>query len=293
MAIISTDPSYTFTVTGDRTLTATFEQIPVYTITATIDPPDAGTVTGAGEYQEGTTVTLTATVNDGYKFTGWQENGSVVSTNNPYIFTVTENKALVGMFEEWTTLPDGYQRVEYIQNVNMNTTMRLLTGVIPSMSTGKIEAEIYTDSSTRNILFGGQLATGSYYMYISRSSIQYRFSTTTTTAITKNISIDSKKTKVIVDFSDKTITIGDNIFSGFPVSALKQLILFNYVPSGSMSSGSYGFNGRIYSFKIYNSGELVCELIPCIAPSGDGCYYNTVNKNTYISSDHYNPGPAV
>lgn len=91
---VSTWASYTFTVTGDRTLTAVFEQIPVYTITATIDPPEAGTVTGAGQYQEGATVTLVAAPADGYKFSGWQEGGQTVSTDNPYTFTAEGNRNL-------------------------------------------------------------------------------------------------------------------------------------------------------------------------------------------------------
>ena len=57
-----------------------------------------GTVTGAGNYEEGATATLTATPNTGYKFVSWTKNGEEVSTNAIYEFTVTENVNLVANF---------------------------------------------------------------------------------------------------------------------------------------------------------------------------------------------------
>lgn len=51
-------------------------KVPTYTVTATANPTAGGTVTGGGEYEEGTTVTLTATANEGYTFVNWAENGS-------------------------------------------------------------------------------------------------------------------------------------------------------------------------------------------------------------------------
>lgn len=122
MGTVSTNSTYTFTVTGSRSLTAVFEAvIPTYTITAAIDPPGAGTVTGAGQYQQGEPVTLTAAINDGYSFTGWQENGETVSTDNPYTFTAAGDRAFTAAFAEKpaSRLPAGYTEVEYISNPNL------------------------------------------------------------------------------------------------------------------------------------------------------------------------------
>ena len=58
-----------------------------------------GTVEGAGTYKDNATATLTATPNDGYVFKNWTKNGSVVSTENPYSFTVTEDVELVANFD--------------------------------------------------------------------------------------------------------------------------------------------------------------------------------------------------
>ena len=58
-----------------------------------------GTVEGAGTYKDNATATLTATANDGYVFKNWTKNGSVVSAENPYSFTVTEDVELVANFD--------------------------------------------------------------------------------------------------------------------------------------------------------------------------------------------------
>ena len=60
-----------------------------YDITVSANPANAGTVTGEGTYDTGTTATLTATANEGYTFTNWTRNGVAVSTNAEYSFTVS------------------------------------------------------------------------------------------------------------------------------------------------------------------------------------------------------------
>ena len=95
--VVSTNANYTFTVSGNRTLVANFT-LNTYTITATCNPAEGGTVSGAGEYNHGESCTLTATANNGYTFVNWKENGSVVSTNASYTFTVTSNRNLVANF---------------------------------------------------------------------------------------------------------------------------------------------------------------------------------------------------
>ena len=73
-----------------------------YTITATANPTGAGTVSGAGTYNRYATCTLTASANNGYTFTNWTRNGTVVSTNATYSFTVTGNASYVANFTQNT-----------------------------------------------------------------------------------------------------------------------------------------------------------------------------------------------
>ena len=68
------------------------------TITATANPIEGGTVSGSGEYEFGSTCTLTATANDGYSFKYWTENGVVVSYDAEYSFAVTFDRSFVANF---------------------------------------------------------------------------------------------------------------------------------------------------------------------------------------------------
>ncbi len=70
----------------------TFETYNIYTVTATPSDENLGTVkTSATEVEEGTSVTLTATPQEGYGFVNWTVNGEIVSTENPYTTTITTN----------------------------------------------------------------------------------------------------------------------------------------------------------------------------------------------------------
>ena len=99
--VVSTNASYTFNVTGNRTLVANFTvQAPTtYTINVSANPTEGGTVTGGGTYDEGTSCTVTATANTGYDFVNWTENGEEVSADANYIFTVTADRNLIANFQ--------------------------------------------------------------------------------------------------------------------------------------------------------------------------------------------------
>ena len=95
---VSTNASYSFTVTGNRMLVANF-QAQSFTITATADPVNGGTITGGGTFNYGQSCTLTATPATGYTFVNWTKNGQQVSTNATYTFVVTESATYVAHFQ--------------------------------------------------------------------------------------------------------------------------------------------------------------------------------------------------
>ena len=69
-----------------------------YNITVSVDPEAGGTATGGGSFTYGETCNLTATPNTGYAFVNWTKNGTVVSNNANYSFTVTDNGNYVAHF---------------------------------------------------------------------------------------------------------------------------------------------------------------------------------------------------
>lgn len=95
--VVTTNANYTFIVTGNRTLVANFT-LNSYTITVTADPTEGGMVTGAGNYDHGTSCTLTATANENYEFINWTKNGIEVSTDATYTFLVTASEEYVAHF---------------------------------------------------------------------------------------------------------------------------------------------------------------------------------------------------
>lgn len=70
-----------------------------YTISAYASPAEGGSVSGGGSYTEGTSVTLTATNNPGYRFVGWMEGDQTVSTDTTYAFPANSNRSLTAQFD--------------------------------------------------------------------------------------------------------------------------------------------------------------------------------------------------
>ena len=93
--IVSTEATYSFAVTENITLTATFEAIPQYTITVSANDGEMGSVTGGGTYDEGSTATLTATPVGGYVFEKWSDD----NTDNPRTITVNGAAAYTAIFK--------------------------------------------------------------------------------------------------------------------------------------------------------------------------------------------------
>ena len=95
--IVSTSPSYTFAVNGNRDLVANFSLFN-YSITTASSPATGGTTTGGGTNPCGSSVTVAAAPNPGYAFLNWTEAGSVVRLSPTYSFAVSSNRNLVANF---------------------------------------------------------------------------------------------------------------------------------------------------------------------------------------------------
>ena len=131
---VSTANPYTFNVTADITLTATFEANTVTTHTVTLNTADAtmGTVApaGASTVNEGSSFTATATALDGYHFVAWMNGTTQVSTANPYTFTVTGDITLTATFEANDPAVTYYN----VSVTSANTTM----GNVTSSHSGQV-----------------------------------------------------------------------------------------------------------------------------------------------------------
>lgn len=85
-------------ISGDTAFSLIGSTAPTHLITASVAPPAAGSVQGAGQYPHNSDATLVATPNSGWGFQNWTENNIPVSNNDNYTFTVTADRALVANF---------------------------------------------------------------------------------------------------------------------------------------------------------------------------------------------------
>ena len=99
--VVSTNATYTFTVNSSGNYVANFN-VPSYTITTSSNPSNGGTTSGGGTFQYGQSCTLHSTAATGYTFVIWTKNGTQVSTNANYTFTVTESGTYVANFQAQT-----------------------------------------------------------------------------------------------------------------------------------------------------------------------------------------------
>ena len=76
--------------------------VDTYALTLAADPAEGGTLSGAGEYEAGTEVSVEATANEGWKFVAWMSESDTVSKEAGYVFTIVSDTALTALFAEET-----------------------------------------------------------------------------------------------------------------------------------------------------------------------------------------------
>ena len=94
---MSTSASYSFTISANRMLVANFS-VASYTIAAPVSPAGLGSVTGAGTYTNGSSVTLQATPVSPNRFIGWTEGFKVLGTSASLTFTASASRTLAANF---------------------------------------------------------------------------------------------------------------------------------------------------------------------------------------------------
>ncbi|TVQ92455.1 MAG: T9SS C-terminal target domain-containing protein [Bacteroidetes bacterium] len=104
----SGETSVTITITTDLDITATFTEIPTYTLTLIAEPEIAGILFGAGEYMESEEVEITAEPSDFGIFLYWvDEDGNEITDNPVYSFLMpAHDLTLFAMFDILPFVPE-------------------------------------------------------------------------------------------------------------------------------------------------------------------------------------------
>ena len=137
-----------------------------YDVSTNANPTNGGTLSGAGQYISGSTANLMATASTGYKFVNWTENGTQVSTDANYSFTVTTSKTLVANFDNTVGVSDASEDIDI--NIYPNPANGKVAVEGKNIKTievfnvyGKIIKEIKV-SSDKTLIYSDKLAKGIY-----------------------------------------------------------------------------------------------------------------------------------
>lgn len=96
------DPVFEFR--GDRHLQLTAHFVPACNISTAVEPENGGRVRGGGAYKPGEEIVLKAYPAEYHRFSGWYENGTLVSDQAQLTFNAAEDRHLVARFEPYTEI---------------------------------------------------------------------------------------------------------------------------------------------------------------------------------------------
>ena len=110
----------------------------IYTIAASAIPAEGGEVAGAGYYNEGDEVNLSASPHEGYTFQNWSENGIPISEEPELSFTADSTRTLKANFQ-------------IINNITCPETARI--SLYPNPASGFVTVNFQHFTAYRNVAF--------------------------------------------------------------------------------------------------------------------------------------------
>ena len=233
-----------------------------------------------GVYGSGRNVTYyngKLTIDDGYEY---EWNGS--SWIN------------VGEVSGSSRVPIGYTEVEYVQNTG---TSYFNTNFTPNQDTRVVcDMQLVTASNFPRLWGAGAWNSANGLMidydpnqfqvsWLGNASWTNYSAYPTSTSYNRH-TYDLNKNYMYIDEA----LVGSNTYT--TRTASDPIGVFTYIGSGRPSSSSYWgqehFKGKMYSFKVYDNGTLVRDLVPCIKDSGNTVgAYDIVNDVFYTVPSGY------
>ncbi|MEE9431041.1 MAG: BACON domain-containing carbohydrate-binding protein [Melioribacteraceae bacterium] len=140
--------------------------LPVYSIVASVDSAEAGTVIGFGNFLLGDTVKVIATPKQGWEFISWKEDGTSISNEATYTFVANVERTLLATFhsnitniEKLNVLPEDFSLSQNYPNpFNPTTTISFS---IATNSNVKLDIFNSTGQLVKNLI-NQNLASGKY-----------------------------------------------------------------------------------------------------------------------------------
>jgi len=246
---VSTNASYSFTLTGDIALVANFDQAQ-YTIGVSALPEAGGTVDGGGTFGGGSTNTVSALANSGYLFKSWTTNGVSVSTLTNYSFTLKADETLVANFTQIT-----------------NTISVIASPVAGGTVTGSGKIAqgglcMVTASPKTGYSFSGWTVKG---INVSNSQL-YSFTTTGNEALVANFTQIKYTIAVSSSSSTEGTVSGGGVFVPGGSHTVKATAKHGFKFVGWTVEGSTVSTDASYTFVLNANETLVANFQPLISP---------------------------
>ncbi len=251
----------------------------IFTINVSVFPTAAGTISGDGPQGLGQTAILTATPDSLYAFTNWTENGTVVSTNPIYSFTVTSDVNLVANFASIYN-----QDICYVEFDTLTFKNKVVWGIPPA---GSDSIFVYSEVSTNSFNLIGK-ASATAICFVDTNSTPQNMSNSYKISVAniygnEGALSDYHKTITLLSAYDQP----SNTY-GFTWSAYEGLPVSNYYLYGIMNSGQViqigSVPGNTYFYNYPNPSPLFVKFFVGFETPECSAKANHVVRSNYLNS---------
>ncbi|MCB9260308.1 MAG: T9SS type A sorting domain-containing protein [Ignavibacteriales bacterium] len=297
--VVANDSVYSFISSGNRTLYGNFN-LKTYNISVDVNPVNSGNVTGSGNYEHGSAVTLEAIPNIGYNFKNWTEKGLEISTDSVLSFTADKKRDLSANFElksynittdvnpigSGSITGDGiyqhgtnvtleaipsehYQFVNWTENNLEVTTDSLMTFLANGNRNliANFKLKSYSVSSSVNPINGGNINGDGDYLFGS----------------TVNLEANPTLGYSFLNWTENNLEVSTDTIYSFTINQNRELVANFSLDNFLISTNSNPLQGGVITGGgLYDFGQQV-NLVA--TPAYGYNFYNWTENGTEISTD--------
>lgn len=277
--LVSTDASLSFTITSDTVLNAVFErQYQSFQVSVTSANEIAGTVQGADQYQEESTVVVTAVPNAGYRFAQWEENGVAVSTNAEYSFVCSQARNLTATFVKVYTVT--------VANFEGGSVKGLKTGVFDENTS--VTLAVVVDDTHRFVAWRDADADT-----VITTSATYTFTATANRNLAVELQQKAALYTILVSLGGKVSGISNRQYEAGETITLIATPAQGYLFRGWVQDGIIISTDVTLTFVASASVNIYAEFIPEPKPVEVSVAVNDDTFGTVIGTGSYTEGDDV
>jgi sugar lactone lactonase YvrE len=269
--VVATTTNYTFTLPASKSVVANFTN--GYTITVSASPANGGTVSGGGQFDAGTTNTVTASPNAGYVFVNWTTNGTQAATTTNYSFALNTNASPVANFALSSPQMKLFHGVTLVTNGQASPVS---FGTVQQPAVGPILTFTVTNS-------GGQalnvtnIAVPSGYTLVTNAPASIAFSNSGTFSVQLNSGTPGTfNGSITITNNDPTNNPFTFAITGTVLAPAQQMEVYNgaaLITNGQTAAVNFGSAqintpGPIVTLTVTNSGGQTLNVTNVTAPSG-------------------------